>query len=136
VAETTVRNAIREARKLGLVTVEERRVTGFRNDTNVVRIVSAEWTAWLRLARKGVVFRDPLGGLSLTLEQKGMADHHPPSAQGGGCKSAKRTHTNVPYFVNSVAQNTQKGCRQAAGDLFDGAPLQNCMDGRTGRAMQ
>ena len=54
VAETTVRNAIREAVKLGLVTVEERRVTGFRNDTNIVRIVSAEWAAWLRLARQGV----------------------------------------------------------------------------------
>lgn len=51
VAETTVRNALREARQLGLVTVEERRVTGFRNDTDVVRIVSAEWSAWLRLAR-------------------------------------------------------------------------------------
>ena len=54
-SETTVRNAIREARKLGLVTVEERPVTGFRNLPNIVRIVSAEWTAWLRLARKGSV---------------------------------------------------------------------------------
>ncbi len=54
VAERTVQNAIREARKLGLLTVEERRVTGYRNDTNVLRIVSPEWTAWLRLARKGV----------------------------------------------------------------------------------
>ncbi|MFC6743874.1 helix-turn-helix domain-containing protein [Methylobacterium persicinum] len=54
VAETTVRNAIREAAKLGLVTVEERRVTGFRNDTNIVRIVSPEWQAWARLARKPV----------------------------------------------------------------------------------
>jgi DNA-binding FadR family transcriptional regulator len=53
VAETTVRNAIREARQLGLLTVEERQITGFRNDTNIVRIVSPEWTAWLRLARKG-----------------------------------------------------------------------------------
>lgn len=26
-------------------------MTGFRNDTDVVRIVSAEWSAWLRLAR-------------------------------------------------------------------------------------
>ncbi len=60
VAETTVRNAIREARKLGLLTVEERRVTGFRNLPNVVRIVSPEWTAWLRLARKGAPSRDPL----------------------------------------------------------------------------
>ncbi len=39
VAETTVRNAIREARKLGCLTVEERQITGFRNDTNIVRIV-------------------------------------------------------------------------------------------------
>ncbi len=56
VAETTVRNAIREARKLGLLTVEERQITGFRNDTNIVRIISPEWTGWLRLART----RDPL----------------------------------------------------------------------------
>lgn len=49
VSETTVRNAIRQARVLGLVTVEERRLTGFRNDTNVVRIVAREWLSWLRL---------------------------------------------------------------------------------------
>ncbi len=60
VAETTVRNAIREARKLGLLTVEERKVTGFRNLPNIVRIVSPEWTAWLRLARKGAPSRHPL----------------------------------------------------------------------------
>ena len=99
VAETTVRNAIREARKLGLVSVEERRVTGFRNDTNVVRIVSAAWTAWLRLARKAPV----LNG-------------HPSLAKGGGCKSAKRTHTDVPYPMNSGTRSRRKGCRQAAGD--------------------
>ncbi|MCJ2109976.1 helix-turn-helix domain-containing protein [Methylobacterium sp. E-025] len=118
VAETTVRNAIREARKLGIVTVEERRVTGFRNDTNVVRIVSAEWTAWLRLARKGV------------------ADHHPPSAQGGGCKSARRTHTNVPYLVNLGDRNPQKGCRQAAGDPAVRATSGIRETGRAGRAMR
>ena len=37
---------------LGLVTIEERRLARFRNDTNVVCIVSREWTAWLRLARR------------------------------------------------------------------------------------
>jgi hypothetical protein len=79
VAETTVRNAIREARKLGLITVEERQITGFRNDTNIVRIVSAEWTAWLRLVRKGSAGNSA----------------HPTLAQGGGCKSANRTPTQV-----------------------------------------
>nr|WP_137830284.1 helix-turn-helix domain-containing protein [Methylobacterium sp. L1A1] len=77
VSETTVRNAIREAVRLGFVTVEERRITGWRNDTNVVRIVSPEWTAWLRLTRK----------------RKDEAPALP--AEGGGCKSAKGTPTDV-----------------------------------------
>lgn len=47
VSETTVRNAVREARRLGLVRVEERKVTAWRNDTNVVRVISAEWAVWL-----------------------------------------------------------------------------------------
>lgn len=115
VAETTVRNAIREARKLGMVTVEERRVTGFRNDTNVVRIVSAEWTAWLRLARKGSVLNT-----------------HPSRAGGGGCKSAKCTPTNISYPVNSESWNPRKGCRQAAGDLIDRASPRIRAAGRTG----
>ena len=54
VCRSTVKNAIREARQLGLLTVEERQITGFRNDTNVLRIISPEWLAWIRLARKGV----------------------------------------------------------------------------------
>src|SRR3954453_2365161 len=49
VSETTVRNALRAARGLGLLTIEERRVSAWRNAPNVVRIVSREWLAWLRL---------------------------------------------------------------------------------------
>ena len=49
VSETTVRNALRAARGLGLLTVEERRLTAWRNAPNVVRVVSREWLAWLRL---------------------------------------------------------------------------------------
>src|SRR5215211_2487023 len=49
VSETTVRNALRAARGLGLLTIEERRLTAWRNAPNVVRIVSREWLAWLRL---------------------------------------------------------------------------------------
>ncbi|GJD46767.1 hypothetical protein AFCDBAGC_4651 [Methylobacterium cerastii] len=120
VAETTVRNAIREARKLGMVTVEERRVTGFRNDTNVVRIASAEWTAWLRLTRNSPF---PLAAPTLSL-------------QGGGCKSAKRTHTPSSRPVNSDAQKPEKGCRQAAGDPADRATQRIRAVGRTSRAMR
>ena len=82
VAETTVRNALREARKLGLITVEERRVTGARNNTNILRIVSPEWIAWLRLAR---------------------ADNRFHAGEGGGCKFPKRTPTQVPNPGKTVA---------------------------------
>lgn len=42
VSRSTVRNAVRQARTLGLVTVEERRASAWRNLSNVVRIVSRE----------------------------------------------------------------------------------------------
>jgi hypothetical protein len=44
---TTAQNAIRQAARLGLVTVQERRRKGRKNDTNVIRIVSKEWAVWL-----------------------------------------------------------------------------------------
>src|SRR5215203_832089 len=47
VCRSMVKNAIREAARLGLLTVEERRREGRRNLPNVVRIVSKEWTSWL-----------------------------------------------------------------------------------------
>src|SRR5215211_183138 len=49
VSITTVKNALRAARGLNLLLIEERRLTAFRNASNVVRIVSPEWRAWLRL---------------------------------------------------------------------------------------
>lgn len=112
VSETTVRNAIREARKLGLVTVEERPVTGFRNLPNIVRIVSAEWTAWLRLARKGSI------------------------PQGGGCKSPQRTPTEVLVLSESGKTEGKKGCRQAADDLDRATHSRIRAGRRTGRAMR
>ena len=96
VAETTVRNALRQARKLGLITVEERRVTGFRNDTNVVRIVSPEWIAWLRLAR---------------------ADNRFHAGQGGGCKSPKRTPTQVPNPGKRWQRDTHRSCQGAGSQV-------------------
>ena len=95
VFETSVRNAIREARRLGLVTAEERRVTGFRNDTNVVRIVSAEWLAWLRLARRA------LPGL--------------PLAGGGGCKSAKGTPTQDLELLGKRPSEPSEGLPRGSG---------------------
>ncbi|MBB2965163.1 GntR family transcriptional regulator [Methylobacterium sp. R2-1] len=83
VSETTVRNAIREAVRHGLLTVEERKITGWRNDTNVVRIVAPEWLSWLRLNRKR--------------KDEALAV----ATEGRGCKSSKGTPTEVLTLWNS-----------------------------------
>ena len=49
VCATVAKRALRQARTVGLITVEVRRLTGFRNDTNVLRVASSEWAGWLRL---------------------------------------------------------------------------------------
>lgn len=66
VSRSTVRGTLRRARALGLLTIEERR----RSDTNVIRIVSREWLAWMRLARQS-------------------------PSEGGGVKSVSPTNTQV-----------------------------------------
>ena len=53
VCRTSVQNALREARRLGLVTLQERRRRGRPSATNLVRIVSREWQTWLRLSKGG-----------------------------------------------------------------------------------
>jgi len=100
---STVKGAVRGARKLGLVTVEERPVTGFRNDTNVVRVVAPEWLAWLRLARRD------------NLAQPGAA-LRPASPKGGGVKSATGTPPEVSVMWESRALGLSNSCRKAAGD--------------------
>ena len=45
---STARNAMRQAARLGLVTIEERRQHCRPNLPNVVRIISREWLAWIQ----------------------------------------------------------------------------------------
>ncbi|MGU3287513.1 helix-turn-helix domain-containing protein [Methylobacterium sp. WL18] len=127
VCRSTVKNAIREAARLGLLTVEERQITGFRNDTNVLRIVSPEWLAWLRLARKGnTAWPTPAQG-------KG---HHGSTFQGGGVKSVTSTPTEVPHLGKTRPAEPKKGCRRAAGDLDQSGRARIRAGGGTGRAMR
>ena len=100
VSRATVRNAVRQAKVLGLVTVEERRQSRFRNDTNIVCIVSREWTVWLRLARK----HSPSLRGSVA---------YPTPLEEGGRKSVSGTNTHGSYPVNSEGWKRQKGCRGA-----------------------
>lgn len=115
VSETTVRNALREARGLGMVTIEERRLTGWRSDTNVVRIVSAEWTAWLRLARRG----DRVSG-----------------SKGGGCKSPNPTSTVIPESGKTRPAEPSKSCRGTAADPSRSELAKIRAGGGTSRAMR
>jgi hypothetical protein len=50
----TVQRALRLAKLLGHLTVEERRRRGQRSLTNVVRIVSPEWSTWIRHTPKRI----------------------------------------------------------------------------------
>src|SRR3954470_12205389 len=53
VSITTVKNALRAARAINLLSVEERRLTAFRNASNVVRITDPSWRTWMRLGGGG-----------------------------------------------------------------------------------
>ncbi len=46
--KTIVRNAIRLASHMGLMTVQERRRPGRKNLSNVIRVVAADWLLWLK----------------------------------------------------------------------------------------
>ncbi|MCJ2101237.1 helix-turn-helix domain-containing protein, partial [Methylobacterium sp. E-046] len=84
VGRSTVKNGIREASQLGLLTVGEREITGFRNDPNVLRLISQEWLAWIQLARKG----------GSDLRPPAQSEGHRGSAsQVGGVKTVTSTPT-------------------------------------------
>src|SRR3954462_11665917 len=51
VCRKTVKNALREAQRHGLLGIEERRLSAWRNAPNVVTITSREWGAWLKMRR-------------------------------------------------------------------------------------
>ena len=90
VCRTTVKNALHEARALGLITSEEWRITAWRNAPNTVRIVSAEWRTWLRARTRST---------SALAEQHAREcwrqDHHGSENRGGGVKSTTGNSTSI-----------------------------------------
>lgn len=114
VSETTVRNALRQARGLGLLTIEERRLTAWRNASNVVRIVSLEWQAWLRLGGPqggGCKFVNPTltdsrTGTSLTPKRSAAR-----AAEGhGGRTEDAYAAENPPRTLPGWQERLQKSC--------------------------
>ncbi|MHC2021456.1 transcriptional regulator [Methylobacterium sp. CM6247] len=97
VGPTTVRNAIREAQRLGLVAVEIRRVAMWRNLPNVITIVSPDWLAWSRMGGGGAFnsargLYSPMkkkGGLAaekMVFEMAKGTNQVSERASGGGCR--------------------------------------------------
>src|SRR3954468_6660699 len=87
VCRRMVQNAIREAARLGPLTIEERRGDGRRNLPNVVRIISKEWMTWL---------------------SRGARSSSPPAEVPIGCKKMhptdksyknQRSRTSEPTFA-------------------------------------
>lgn len=56
VSRATVKRAIRAAEALGILRVEERRLTAWRNLPHRITVTSREWSAWLAHRRRGVEF--------------------------------------------------------------------------------
>ncbi|BBE74925.1 hypothetical protein OHA_3_00013 (plasmid) [Pleomorphomonas sp. SM30] len=53
-SRTIVKDAVREAVRLGFLSVTERRQTAWRNLPNLVRVTASSWVAWLSLRGGGV----------------------------------------------------------------------------------
>ena len=78
-SRTSVKNAMRQARLLGLILVKERRIPGRKSLTNIISIVSKEWLGWLKLG-VGVKRLAATNNLSLSMGE---------TARGGGYKKAR-----------------------------------------------
>jgi hypothetical protein len=69
VSRTSVQNSLRQARCLGLLEVKERRRRGLPSLTNVIKVISKEWSAWLKLSGEGVGFKN-LNATSICFHSK------------------------------------------------------------------
>ena len=94
VSRTTVQNALRATKAQGLIFARERRRPGLPSLTNVLRVISAEWAAWLKLSGEGGGYKN----LSTT-NNKFIQERKPgfnlcrPSAAGEkGVDRSIRTH--------------------------------------------
>lgn len=97
-SETTVRNALREAEALKLISIERRRRTAWMNYPNRVYIVSKEWAMWLRLGT-GANSRTPR-------IQESKRNGFPPLA-------------SVPYQQSNSAMENRRRAFGKAGGLDD-----------------
>lgn len=121
VCRRSAQGAIRLAESDGLLTIQERRHQGRKSDPNLIRIISREWTAWLKRGqhtRRLGEARARVAGRSI------------------GCKPMHPTDRGDPHRQVVDTARSKEGCRGAAGDLTRRDPVRILAGGRTGRAMR
>jgi hypothetical protein len=96
VTRSTVKRALKEAHRLGMIRIEERRLTGWRNDANVVTILDPGWLAWLNMRRRGEGSRK--GPARNTKISNLLESRSTPNAQTG----FRRTEGGVGALVRGV----------------------------------
>ena len=96
VSRSTVKNAVREAVALGILTSEEWRITAWRNAPNTVRIISKEWRTWLQMRD-----RKRAGADNPRQAEQGRQPCRPPTA-----KIVKKN--NVPEIIGSYRHTPKK----------------------------
>jgi len=100
VSVTVAKNAIREARELGLLHVQERRLTAWRNDSNIITVRDPAWNAWLRLRRRGVGSGWRLARSTGRIEGAPLAQRA--SEEKGGADIAPRRGSSSPAITIPV----------------------------------
>ena len=110
VSRSTVRNAMKHARLVGAVTVEERRLSRWRNAPNIVRIISPAWVSWMRLARRSDGAEGGRNSVTGTCTQdsntlrksagKGLKGH--PRKRSGGSQAPSATSASATAFRRAI----------------------------------
>lgn len=89
VGKTTVRNAIRQARNLGLLEDRHREQWRGKNLSNIVKIICRDWLSWLRKFRPRLGFNFQRKGVNLAMSSETFGKNN----QNG---QPKHSQTNGP----------------------------------------
>ena len=109
VGQTKARLALRIAQNLGLVSITERRVQYRPNRTNVVRIVSPSWLAWLaRWTAPSTAVRAPAAEPA-ALQDRGYSSLQTTGVVGRGEGSLLRSPRNQGFTRKGVKRRTTWG---------------------------
>jgi len=104
-SRTKVQDAIRQAARLGLLTVQERRREGQKNLPNVIRVVSREWLQWLRIGYRKI---DPTANKQVKRRRRGFAAKGFQEGGWGEIAAARRRRGGETGMSEMTARRPQQ----------------------------